>query len=752
MDAARHWHRGSVGELGHTVGATRRAARSRYVPTILAGLAVCVGIARGASAAPPHGQGAANQSPAVELTQSLVNLSTEYRHARGAAKADILGTLLDVAATREQLLEALIADEPGEVLRAAIPDAVRASLPPAAQAYIEKAVEAEGELEVLVEDRHNGSSVHYRLNRDTEGPLSLYFAADPPRDLLTGSRVRVRGVQVDGALALTSGGTSVQTVVLASPNTFAAQKTLVMLVNFQDKATQPYTVATARSTVFNTTSNFDLENSFQQTWLTGDVYGWFTIPLSSTVCDSSSIASYAKQAASAAGVNLSAYTHYVYAFPQNACTWWGLGSVGGTPSNAWINGSLALMVVGHEMGHNFGLYHSHGLDCGDSSIGTSCTSSDYGDSLDIMGQSRAMHFNAFQKERLGWLNYNASPLITTVEANGTYALEPYEAQSSGPKALKILKATDPTTGKRTWYYVELRQAMGFDSTISGFTNVLNGVVVHSGSESGGSTSYLLDMTPADAFSTNPALGVGQSFYDPNIGMAITPVSVSSTGATVNVAFGSLPCVPNDPALVLSPAQTQWVPPGSTVTYTATVTNNDNSGCTASSFPLQATVPSGWGATFAVTTLKITPGGSASTTLQVTSPSSAADAFYDIPVSAANGADPTFSGSATATVALLSSLTVNVSTDKASYNRNQIVSVTATVSASGSAVAGAPVVFTVTKANGSTMVLSATTSSTGVAAVTLRLRKTDPTGKYQVRADVSMNSAVSGTASTAFTVQ
>jgi hypothetical protein len=260
------------------------------------------------------------------------------------------------------------------------------------------------------------------------------------------------------------------------------------------------------------------------------------------------------------------------------------------------------------------------------------------------------------------------------------------------------------------------------------------------------------MTPADAFSTNPALDVGQSFYDASIAMTITPVSVGSSGAAVNVAFGALPCVRTNPALVLSPAQTQWVPPGSMVTYTATVTNNDNSGCTASSFPLQATVPSGWGATFAVTTLKITPGGSASTTLQVTSPSSAADAFYDIPVSATNGVDATFSASATATVALLSSLTVNVSTDRGSYNRNQVVSMTATVSASGSAVAGAPVVFTVTKSNGNTMILNATTGSSGAAAVTLRLKKTDPTGNYQVRADVSMNSAVSGTASTAFTVQ
>ena len=49
--------------------------------------------------------------------------------------------------------------------------------------------------------------------------------------------------------------------------------------------------------------------------------GWYTIALSSTVCDYATLASQAKAAAQAAGVNLAAYTRYVYAFPQNACTW-----------------------------------------------------------------------------------------------------------------------------------------------------------------------------------------------------------------------------------------------------------------------------------------------------------------------------------------------------------------------------------------------------------------------------------------------
>ena len=140
-------------------------------------------------------------------------------------------------------------------------------------------------------------------------------------------------------LALSS-GRSVQTLASVVPNTFGEQKTLVILVNFQNNPTQPYAPAYAQGVVFSTTSDFYWENSYQQTWLTGDVYGWFTIAQNSTVCDYSKTATLAEQATTATGVTLSAYSRRVYAFPNNACNWWGLGTVGGNPSKAWINGSL----------------------------------------------------------------------------------------------------------------------------------------------------------------------------------------------------------------------------------------------------------------------------------------------------------------------------------------------------------------------------------------------------------------------------
>ncbi len=192
------------------------------------------------------------------------------------------------------------------------------------------------------------------------------------------------------------------------------------------------------------------------------MFGWLTIDMDSTVCDPSQIATLAQSAARSTGVDLAAYARYVYAFPKNACTWWGLGTVGGTPSQAWINGTLAFRVAGHELGHNLGLMHAHSLDCGATVIGSSCTATDYGDTVDIMGGSSA-HFNAFNKDRLGWLNHGVSPPITTVETSGDYWIGAYELPVSDTKALKILKSVDPSTGQRTWYYVEYRQPVGFDA-------------------------------------------------------------------------------------------------------------------------------------------------------------------------------------------------------------------------------------------------------------------------------------------------
>ena len=189
-----------------------------------------------------------------------------------------------------------------------------------------------------------------------------------------------------------------------------------------------------------------------------------------------------------------------------------------------------------------------------------------------------------------------------------------------------------------------------------------------------------------------------------------------------------------------------------MTYQVSVTNNDSSGCTASSFNLQSSVPSGWTTAFGNATLNINPSGNATTTVTITSPSWATDGFYNIPIVAANSADSSLLVTNTVTCVILSSLAVGVSTDRSSYTRTQTATVTATVNALGSPVPGATVSFTMTKSNGALVRGSATTTANGTAVFTYRFnKKQDPIGTYQLAANATLN-GVTGGGQTSFGVR
>ncbi len=621
-----------------------------------------------------------NSNRAVALTLSFASVAAQYKAADDSARAALGAQLLDLAAARRTALLGLIDDAPGDVLKAELPSRIANRLPAEVRDLLEYRGVLEGALTVVQIDHEEPekSFLEYSLVTDFGERVSLHFASKPTQ-LLTGARVIARGLILDGdedsAIVLGSGDTDLEVAFCCEgdgggggsapelPNTLGAQSTAVLLVNFTDDTSQPWTVAEIETLMFGQVSDYFYEVSHNQTWLTGDVFGWLTIELPADTCEIYEFSDRVAQAAANAGIDLSPYDRQVIFTPRRPECWYvGLATIGGSPSVTRLDGVTGVNVITHEMGHNLGLYHSHLLNCGLETMTGDCVHDEYGDKTDAMGGQVAGHYNTFQKQRLGWLGDSVPGTVDSVTSSGTHTLDVYETlPGSNPKSIRLPAGVDAVTGAQRWMYLTYRQPVGFDSfyaerSFSTYCrdDVTEGVYAHLGTDGVANSSYLLNMRTNSCWvdfygkldQYNPRLAPGESFTIPDTGATITVDSVSPAGATVFVDLaGAPPCVTGNPLVDVAPVGGNWGEPGETVSYTVTVISTDSSACGIASFDLSADALSGWAAGFADLALALGPGESGSTTLDLTSDSGAADGAYDVPVTAANGSS---SGSATAT--------------------------------------------------------------------------------------------------------
>ncbi len=408
-------------------------------------------------------------------------------------------------------------------------------------------------------DNFNGdkSSFFYSISSD-DGGLTNLALADGIDRLANGMKVTAEGTtQADGEIFTD------RIIILAHPEPSQAKadvlkaavtnSVLVLPIKFPNNAVgtattyaaDPYTIAAINTAVFGASptqsaAEYYKEVSYGQHLLAGVVANksgaWLTTasrpPLDANgkkQCDINQISTLAEASAVAAGYNIASYTNVVYLFENQSfvCGWSGLAYVGW--GRAYINQTTSLLVIAHELGHNFGLLHAASLDCGTEVITQPCTSAEYGDPFDVMGNQRAMHFNAFQKNYLGWIP--PTSVYKHKSGTATYTISPLEQSGAAHYGISVSANSDRT------YWIEYRQPLGFDALMSAYpvAGAQLHVAVPFESICGGcsdDTEYL-DLTPTTAAFTDGALLVGQSYND-KFGVKISVVSATPTALTVSV--------------------------------------------------------------------------------------------------------------------------------------------------------------------------------------------------------------------------
>ena len=279
-------------------------------------------------------------------------------------------------------------------------------------------------------------------------------------------------------------------------------------------------------------SAYYAENSYGLMSISGDVIGPYVVSLG-TNWTPRSVADAADAAATAAGVNLSAYSRKVYIMPKEADpnpikSAWG-GTADETGSRVWIRDywCTSTWLAAHEFAHSFGLNNASTL------------TEEYGDYSSTMGVwldpasdpstwNNMPHYNAPGKIAAGWLPASA---VKTVTANGSFQVASVETVPA-PGQVQALKIKG-VNGGTDYYYFSYRQAVGFSSVLKPQYVAATSVTrwnqqVHQPGK-GGATSQ------PTYFLAN--LADGQAFTDSS-GLKVTQRSHDATHAYITVAFNT----------------------------------------------------------------------------------------------------------------------------------------------------------------------------------------------------------------------
>ena len=575
------------------------------------------------------GESALLDQQLVSANDQLLSALAQWERGSGAQRDAGVANLVQLAQQRQVQMVLLLQTDPAVAGARMLPKPLRAKLPAQAQAYVEQEVHVKGNALAHVSDNFvsGKSKATYKL-AGVSGATDLnIYLADPTggvRDLnkMAGKNVALDAMRIGNNLVILdkkrvqfeaagSTTTSTGTVVAAGSVVQGDQKTLSILLNFNDKPLS-CTASDVDSRLFGATgatvNNNYRESSRGLVTFSGQVAGPYNIDYSSTgACDYSGWAAAADAAARVAGYDPALYARVNYVTPSSStCGWSGLAYMPGKQS--WVQACGATGVFSHELGHNLSFHHA------------ATPTYEYGDGSDPMGSAHVVNQNGANRAMAGWMPAGS---VQDVSAGGSYALATIStnAPATSPQVLRLLKADT-----NEYYYVSVRQALNLDANLS--ASYLDNISVHRATGTLPARTYLLQNVAA-----------GQNFSDATNGISITNQGVSGGVAMVAVSFGSTACTRTAPAVSVGPGS-QTATPGTTLGYSVTVTNLNSAGCGTSTFNLAQGLPSGFSGGFGATSLAVAAGSSASTNWSVASASATPNATYTLSATAADSAAAT----------------------------------------------------------------------------------------------------------------
>ncbi len=207
--------------------------------------------------------------------------------------------------------------------------------------------------------------------------------------------------------------------------------------------------------------------------------------------------------------------------------WGGWGGVTWEPPWGWHN----VAVIGHEMGHAFGLPHSNNAD-GDSSP--------YDNPWDVMSDSWGYalsdptygtvgkHTISFHKNSLGWIPAGQK---AEVSAAGLFEFDIDHLALASTSNLRMVTVAIP--GSSRFYTIEVRDRAGYDGNLAGFA-----VILHEVDYSRQEPAWLVDLEdPSNGGDAGAMWLAGECYDDAPNEILICVESVTTEGYTVRVGFG-----------------------------------------------------------------------------------------------------------------------------------------------------------------------------------------------------------------------